>query len=598
MPVMLPRSVVLALSFCLISTAAYAQSASAQETAAAPIVTVIAGPTTPPDPAALREAKRLSALGTKLFTEQVYEAAIPNLLQAYALAGKVGDLQKLARAYNEVGEFDHAHQAHELLLSAHSKELPRRDQVASKAALSELELKTTLVTIRCPEADASVTTGDRALGTTPFAKPVRLNARSQKFTIIKEGFEVWEQEATLTPNQPLALDVTLEPKVLTGHLALREVKNNPAHALIDGADKGPLPWEGDVSPGEHTVEAKGPRFAAPPRKVTVERRGKAEVVLEAAPTVAHLRVTTNVPTATISIDGAEIGHGTWEGELPTGRHKVAARAARYAQVEHEVTLEAGAPLLTHSLSLVAAGKSPAELEAEEADRLEGVYVDLGVFGAVGLHAPIDVTPIPGNATEVPSVLPLGGGARARVGYNFGVLGLHVVGGLLLDTRTATFEFPGTTSTTARPEAKFKHSEEYTLSTVAGFVGAGPSLTSKGQSVRATVAVAGGIATRNYTFSRVLTGGLTDTTSTSVDSLSPTFVWELGLLFGSTPGVKFELAIVGWLDVQSSTVEAPAQKGRGVSSTMGSGVTVDVPSFSSVAGPQFYIGPMIGIRFGH
>ena len=599
-----------ALSFatCLIATAASAQPAApaappvAAPTPAEPAAAVaIAGPSSPPGPAALREAKRRSALGAKLFGEQVYEAAVPDLLAAYTLAGQLGDLRKLARSYVEMGEFDRAYEAYERMLSAHAKELGRRDLAATKTTLGELELKTALVTVKSSQDGASVANADRPLGTTPLAKPIRVTARTQKISVTKEGYEVWQTEVTLAPQQQVDLDVKMETKVLTGHLAVREQKNSPAHVLVDGVDKGPAPWEGDLPPGEHTIEGGGPRFAAPPQKITLERRGKSEVVLDAAPTRGRLRVTTNVPKSTISLDGAEVGKEIWEGELHTGPHTVGAAAAGYLKVEHILTLEMTPPLLDAIvLEPAVKPKTPDELAEEESALYRGVSFELGIFGAVGLHTPVDVTcPPASGATCNSSVPPLGGGARVRVGYNFGVIGLHFVGGLLLDKRTQTIAYPAppTAGQLMPAEANFSHSESYELSSVGGFAGVGPSVTSKGQSVRVTLGVAGGVGYRNYSFARTLTNGLTDSTTASAGGISPMFLGEVGLLFGSTPGAKFELAVVGWLDAQSSTVGSPAERGRGVQTPSGSQIAVDVPSYSIITGPQVYIGPMIGIRFG-
>jgi hypothetical protein len=158
-----------------------------------------------------------------------------------------------------------------------------------------------------------------------------------------------------------------------------------------------------------------------------------------------------------------------------------------------------------------------------------------------------------------------------------------------------------------------------------FFGAGPRVTSKDDSVRFTFGFAPGIAIRTLSPRRnvsdassltlnnnpgsptgnrfVQTPQGTSSNNTNTPSeLSfasagyTTFglVMDGGILLGSTPGTKFFLGVQAWIDFAPTIDSGPdtfvpqpnhpyARPGRGV---------------TFVDGTQFYLGPVLGLQFGH
>src|SRR5207253_2152055 len=81
-------------------------------------------------------------------------------------------------------------------------------------------------------------------------------------------------------------------------------------------------WEGDVTAGDHVVEAKGARFSSEARRIKVAAKERLDVALDAVQLTGHLRVTTVPATANISVDGKPVGSGAWEGDLAEGPHHI------------------------------------------------------------------------------------------------------------------------------------------------------------------------------------------------------------------------------------------------------------------------------------
>ena len=101
---------------------------------------------------------------------------------------------------------------------------------------------------------------------------------------------------------------------LTGGVGVVRVLSDAqgARAFIDGTDMGPVPVDiKDIKAGDHIVQVKAPGFQASESHVTVTAGGsqivKFDLNTESAGDQGLLTVHSNVPRATVFIDGAEVG---------------------------------------------------------------------------------------------------------------------------------------------------------------------------------------------------------------------------------------------------------------------------------------------------
>lgn len=139
-----------------------------------------------------------------------------------------------------------------------------------------------------------------------------------------------------------------------GSIAVR-VSETGASVAVDGAAVGtsPLAKPVRVTAGTHKLAITKDGFS--PFESTIEVAGKATVTVDAQlkESGASLSVTVKGGEGLqVMIDGAEVGPAPWQGVLPPGPHKVAARSPKASAPEVLVELKNG---VATSIELVAGG---------------------------------------------------------------------------------------------------------------------------------------------------------------------------------------------------------------------------------------------------
>jgi hypothetical protein len=374
--------------------------------------------------------------------------------------------------------------------------------------------------------------------------------------------------------------------------------------VVDGEDKGPAPWEGEIAAGEHTIELKSPRYASEQRRMRIVAKQRLEIVLDAAPLTGHLRVTTLPASATISVDGKPVGTGVWEGDLSEGTHRVEAALEGQTPQIRDIVVARGQNIVQEIP--VAIGVTPADYV--------GLYVKWTLhtnFAASGLpDNEIPDAPSTGINVNKTNATLVALGTSIRVGRSFGIFGGEVVGRVFFEHRDQTLDVAIPPPNPTRKLALESNAGNF-------FFGAGPRVTSKAETVRFTFGIAPGIAIRNFTVrvhedndggsgggsgqSTFVQGGQGNGPSTPENEFpnagytALAFASDFGVLFGSTPGTKFFLGVDMWIDFPPGDIivgpdirsNIPASAYR----APGRGVFI-------VNGTQFYIGPTLGVQFGH
>jgi hypothetical protein len=413
--------------------------------------------------------------------------------------------------------------------------------------------------------------------------------------------------------------VKLEVERNVGRITVREQSGRDVHVFVDGQDKGAAPWEGEISAGEHTVEAKGQRFASEARKITLASKERLEISLDAAALTGRLRVTTVPATASIRIDGKNVGTGAWEGELPEGTHRIEVAMGSEAPQVRDVSLARGQTIVQEIpvVSAIATGRVTDYV---------GMYVKVSIFGMIGLSGnPDNSTP----ALQEDGGFMGGFGGALRVGRAWDWWGIEGVGIFFFEHRNRNYKTPIQIS--GNPyEYSFKDQSD----AVNGFLGVGARATSKDDSVRFTFGAAPGLFIRTLsprrdqkndggptptgnnpnpggTGNRFAQPSGTTSTPTTNQGCQPFcsgggedfqssgytsfgFAFDGGILVGSTPGTKFYFGLMALMDFAPTLTFGPdtqtplpdatfAKPGRGALIT---------------DGMAFYIGPTLGLQFGH
>jgi hypothetical protein len=567
-----------------------------------------APPATKPTAADEATAKKNFESGLRLYGEGSYAEALIAFEQSYRLGGRPSALKNIAQCHRNLKHFVEAYEAYEQMLARHDAQISAADKKAVQQALDELGVLTATVTVDVNEPDADIEIDGKSVGRSPMSTPKRIAATgSHTLHVTKPGFTRIEQTFTVGSQENKKLEAKLEPEKTVGRVVVREQNGRDVHVFIDGQDRGPAPWEGDVAAGEHTIEAKSARYASESRKVTVLTKERLDLALDAAALQGRLRVTTVPATATITVDGSTMGTGAWEGELAEGPHRIAVSLPGQTPQVREIVLGRG-QVVVQEIPIVSAIATSREPE------YPGIYARFALFGQVGIGAQPDESVAPLTARDGAFVG--NAGATLRIGRAWDWWGAEVVGLFGLEHRDGDYRYDLTANGTTRTINFHDQSDA-----PAAFIGVGARATSKDDSLRFTFGIAPGLGIHTFNPRRKYNdnGGAAPTNpgtgarfvnTTNQTQQGPSgeneqqfssagytafgFLADGGILIGSTPGTKFYLGVQAWLDFAPTLVTGPdtmtpipnnafKRSGRGIAVTDGT---------------QLYVGPTLGLQFGH
>lgn len=157
-----------------------------------------------------------------------------------------------------------------------------------------------------------------------------------------DGYRPFAKVVTITANQRATLDALIRIAPDLG--SLRVITNVPgANVILDGIDIGISPAaKGGLTPGEHVVVAQATGYEPVQQTVTVVAGRERVVSIRFTTTstdVARILIRTNVPTASITIDGEDYGAPPVTIEpAELGTHTVVVRALGYREVRRTCTV--------------------------------------------------------------------------------------------------------------------------------------------------------------------------------------------------------------------------------------------------------------------
>jgi hypothetical protein len=352
--------------------------------------------------------------------------------------------------------------------------------------------------------------------------------------------------------------------------------------FVDGADMGPAPWEGDVKPGVHVVEARGADRLAPPKQVDVARRERVEMALDLTSATGRVQIDTHTADAVIAIDGAPVGKGVWEGTLPAGEHQVTIEAAGFHPYKRPFIVHAGETF-----------SEDARLESETAGggtpTYEGVYTGLEFFGFGTPSGASNVFAKSCASASCQSSSPLGGGLGVRFGYAFGWVAVEGMALGSYDYSTASVTYAGAGSTDVA------RTETYAFHRFGGGGAIGARFATKHPHLRLTGALLGGFETMGNIYKQdasTAAGATSESTSPTTTYTAPLLMADAGVLVGWANGAKLHVSLVTMLQFVGGAANAPALP----PTTLGTG-KFTTPSLQIAQGTQVFVGPMIGFDFG-
>ena len=546
----------------------------------------LAAPPAPPaaSPADLAAAKKLFATGLKLYNEGSFREALSAFAKANGIAPRVSLQRNIAQCHRDLKDFAAAYDAYGVLLAKYGASMSAPDRRSVQHAIDELATLTGTIRLAVTEPGATVSLDDHDAGTTPLTASLRANLGTHVVTVAKAGFETIRKEVRLSGGDEVTVAGPLEPEVTTGHLVVSAPPDAKVEVFVDGADVGPAPWEGDVKPGVHVVEARGPDRFAGPKQVDVARRQRVEMALELATAVGRVQIDTHTADAAIAIDGAPVGNGVWEGTLPAGEHEVTIEASGFRPYKRPFFVHAGETFAEDARleSLTPGNATPT---------YEGLYSGLEFFGFATPTGPSNEFAKNCPSAPCASSSPLGAGLGVRFGYAFGWVAVEAMalGSYDYSTASVTYANGGPTDV--------GRSESYAFHRFGGGGAIGARFSTKHPHLRLTGALLGGFETMGNIYkqdaSATVGGASSEETSSTTTYTAPLLMADAGVLVGWTNGAKLHVSLVTMLQFVGGAVMAP-----GLSSTsLGNGSSFTTPSLQVAQGTQVFVGPMIGFDFG-
>ena len=537
----------------------------------------------------MAEGRRHFEVGLAMLKEKNFGAALGEFRESYALAQRPSALRNVAQCQREKHEFAAAFTSLEKLLAVHGSELKAPDKIAIQRALEELRQLTALVDVRVTPAGADVFADGVKIGITPLER-WRMDSGARKLRIAKIGYDPIERDVDVVSMKDTVVTAQLVAEVTTGRLVVRELAGIPVSIFVDGKSVGAAPYEGDVSPGPHTVEARGDRVAAKPRNVDVLKKARVEVTLETVPLTGKLRVHVTPATAVVRVDGGAAAVGSYDAELPVGRHALLIEAPGYTRIDRYADVVAGEAVVQDVVLAAIAvvpehDSSPSPYVAPEPE-YEGFYSQLGLHYTHGLTAfPAAPCPVDSNTYQCPAGDAMGGAASLRLGYNLGYLGFEaaLVGNVdaRLDSRKVVATGTG---------AAAQLDVDRTYFTMRGFAGGGLRFLTQG-AVRFTLGVTPGYSVQSYSLTNLYTNGSTYRAKASNGNFA--MLLDAGFVIGPSPGAKVILGVTAWADFVGSDVFT--DPGTYLDATR---ATKSEPAYQVAPSMNWIIMPTFGFQFGH
>ena len=555
-----------------------------------------AAPSTPPTPAQLAEAKKFFEAGVKLMKEQLYQEALASFLEANKIAPRESIQNNIALSYRNLKDLASAYAAYEELLARYGDKMKPAARADAQRALEELAVLTGVITVKVQEPAAKVTLDGKDIGTTPVSKPLRANIGNHTVAISKAGFETLTKDVVIRGHDDVPVDGPLEKEILTGHInvtfvagSMGKAQDSTAKIFVDGKDVGPAPWQSDLDPGIHTIEAKGNKSFAALRQIEVVKKGKYDVVLDLKMAEGTIAVHTGTPDDEITIDGKIVGRGAWEGTVTVGKHDLSVAKPGFVSYKTSMIVHLS-ERVAENVQLKPEGKSE---EAGAPHDWTGEYGQMNLIGLFPVSTPSndiaqgrDLT----AGTTVKGSGGAGGGFDVRVGHSFGFIGIEGILQGVYDHSAAEIVYASGQSTAQHPGGP--RTEDYDVHRFGGSGGVGVRFMPKVDTVRPVFAIGGGVSVKAAVYHRNATSALGNNgySGDMTSYVAPMMIMDGGIELGRTPGSRFYLGAMLKLEFANG-----AQSGA--SSPPTSGVPAPTHPLDLANGTDVFFGPILGVQFG-
>lgn len=558
----------------------------------------------PAGAASAAAAKASMADGDKAAKNKDWRSAVASYDAANKAAPSEPALEALANAYYQLGDLGGAFSAYTEWMDKYGAKTPAKKKTV-EARLQELTSKTGGVVITVSEPGAAIMVDGKQVGVSPLPGQLRLAAGAHSIKITKDGFLAFDQSPNVAAGTQTKIDAKLVSANAKTKVTVTEKTGKPIRVVIDGLDRGPAPFTGEIEPGAHEVLGRGAGFAAPPQKIVVERDKPLQIDLVASSTSAPVKVSTADLKGSIYIDGALVGEGTFQGELGSGTHDLKIVRDGYDTYTEQLVVADRDPVnKTYTLTL---SNKVETQEVEESEWLEGLYGGFTLLGVVtpgGTGSSLETQcdrkgEIPTLRTcETPGGF--GGGVGGFFGYHWDPVGIELFVEGAYDTRTLknTWDSASAIGAIGGDPAR---DEEFTLRRAGGVLAPRVRVTKQWRKFRITIPFGVGIAYRFMGVERyaraATTGAENRYNSDTATYVSPAILVEPSIGYRLSKGVAVTLGFRFLLEAPGTALDEtnPTTQRGGVQRLGFEGLST--PAYELASNAQVFIGPTLGMMFG-
>ncbi len=577
-------------------------------------------------PSWAQESSSTIAAGDALRDSGDLAAALEVYKAVRAAAPSAAICLRVAETEDKLGQVAAAHTDYTDLLVDYGSELdaPTRDRIGRR--LGQLDRQIGIVRLEDIPGRATVWVDGVQVATTPIIRPIRVARGNHEVVIDCEGYERFVR----------TVSVGADPVTVTGPMVQANtgsveigvsIAPEPLTLFVDGREAGVLPYRGILPPGEHQIWARGLTHGSQPVRIVVVQGQPLRISLVILPLLAPLTLDGQGDGTELLLDGVRVGYGRYEGLLTPGRHTAVFWRPGYQEISVPFSAEPGKALtIVPPGPFVAAAppapppppteaarkpqpassEPPPPPEEDEDDSRD----DSGFFGSVILpvqfgastNAWNDACPTPATLTytdpttgfsvahtvdgSCSSTGPIGGGLQLRMGYNFGWFGIEGAGLALVDVATASIDMANALPGIPEAYGDIAGSTVYVRPGVG--LGLGGRLSTPTSGIRATLGVDFGFVQR---WVYVVPS---DYVGSSVSYTAPLLMLDGGIQLGGVPGGRFYLGVLLWWEF------APDVAFERDMSFLGENIQYpdSLRRVTPYQGTQFFVGPFIGIAFGH
>jgi hypothetical protein len=334
------------------------------------------------DSARLERAKALFREGNALLSAGDAEHALERFLQSRQAVASGKNTANAAICLERLGRYDEALEMYEELLSRFFGDLDQQDREKLAPIMASLRARLGSLDVSSNVEGLLIVDG-KPRGHLPRTTALRVLAGKRVIRVLQEGYRTFEAEVQVAPGTLLSLDATLEPLNGLGALRVEQSGREPAQLLVDGKTVGLLPWEGTLPTGPHLLQALGGARCSQLQAVRVLERKTLLIRLPTRPLGPLVRLAAAPRSASLTLDGTELGSGFWAGRLPVGAHVVSAAERGYFNKQLAFTLAVDTPSPSLQVPLQ---RDPSSSRWPQPSRLRiGARLLAGVVHAPSLH---------------------------------------------------------------------------------------------------------------------------------------------------------------------------------------------------------------------